>query len=309
MTTEQWQIGDISITKLEEAVISFEVESYVERWMPGVTMDDINAIQWLRPTYIKDGHWDVPCLSFLVETPTHKILVDSGVGNCKKRSFSVFDEMSTDYLERLTRKWPIDEIDVVVATHLHVDHVGWNTTLSDGKWVPTFPNAEHIWVRAEVEYQADLVAELRSKGTDSGDAIGTWDDSVQPILDADLVTLVENDAAIAPGVTLLPTPGHTPGHVSVLIESMGSSAVITGDMMSGPYQIPRHDWNGNHEADSVQAAATRFEFVDRFADTSTIVIGSHFGTPAGGRIVREGSTYRFSPAAATPASDPLAVQS
>ena len=144
----------------------------------------------------------------------------------------------------------------MICTHLHVDHVGWNTTLTDGEWKPTFANAEHYFVGSEFEhwkhYADDPEAPLAYRtqwARDMVDGAAVFDDSVRPVAEAGLVRFVEPGVHIAPGIRLAPSPGHTPGHVSVEIESEGERAVITGDMMHSVLQIARPDWSSVLDTD------------------------------------------------------------
>ncbi|MDF2049139.1 MBL fold metallo-hydrolase, partial [Arthrobacter sp. Cr_A7] len=308
MATEQWKVGETTISKIEEMNAEFDVVSYVNDYLPTATMEGVNAIDWLKPTYIHDGKWDLTLQTFLIETPTHKFVIDPGVGNDRERVFPYFNNLQTDYFKKLTSFWNVDEVDGVFASHIHIDHVGWNTHKVDGKWVPTFKNARYYFVKEEFEYWQQEVPRLRAAGSTEADAVATWDDSVQPIIDAGLVTLVDANASLTPEIRLVPTVGHTIGHTSILVQSQGESAVITGDMMSGPYQVARYDWSGDHEYSLEASNATRQGFLDRFADTSTVVIGSHFSTPAGGHVIRENGTYRFVPVeGAVPEKDPFAL--
>jgi len=177
-----------------------------------------------------------------VKTPGLNIVVDTCVGNDKPRRLVPFlDELQTAFLAKLEAAGcRREQVDVVLCTHLHVDHVGWNTMLLDGAWVPTFPNARYLIGRAEYEHWRSVVDEIdRSGATDPMQDFErqTFADSVQPIVDAGLVELVEADHRICPEVSLRSTPGHTPGHVSVDIESAGRRGLITGDFVHHPCQI------------------------------------------------------------------------
>ena len=177
-----------------------------------------------------------------------------------------------------------DSIDTVICTHLHVDHVGWNTKKVEGKWVPTFPNARYLMVNEEYEFWRDLEEDP------FGDVFG---ESVAPIFDAGLADLVKNDHLVGDGVSFESTPGHTPGHISVHISSGGEEAVISGDMMHHPCQIARPDWVTPFDADNDAAVETRKNFLEKYADKPVLVFGTHFADPVAGNIVRDGDTYRF----------------
>jgi glyoxylase-like metal-dependent hydrolase (beta-lactamase superfamily II) len=173
----------------------------------------------------------------------------------------------------------------VLCTHLHVDHVGWNTMLVDGRWVPTFPRARYLMGRVEYEHWS------RPQGRD--DMVAVFGDSVRPVFDAGLVDLVETDARISEEIDLVPTIGHTPGHVSVRIRSRGEEALITGDFMHHPCQIAHPEWASTADSDAAMGVATRERMFEQLAGTPVLVIGTHFAGATAGRIVRDGATYRL----------------
>jgi glyoxylase-like metal-dependent hydrolase (beta-lactamase superfamily II) len=204
-------------------------------------------------------------------------------------------------LQDLTRAgFAPESIDTVLCTHLHVDHVGWNTRWVDGRWLPTFPNARYLFARKEWEHwsnedtkkrSADAQASAANPNTGYGDDI--LGDSVRPILDAGLADLVTTDHKLTDEVWLEPTPGHTPGHVSVRIESQGVRAVITGDLMHHPIQCSEPDLVVNFDTDREQARLTRRHFLGCCARDRVLVLGTHFAPPTAGRVVASGATWRF----------------
>ena len=156
--------------------------------------------------------------------------------------------------------------------------------LVDGKWLPTFPNARYLIGQVEfAHWQAD---------TDE-DQVAVMTDSVLPVFDADLVDLVETNHKISDEISLIPTVGHTPGHVSVMIKSNGEEAMITGDFIHHPCQFAHPEWSSSFDTDPVQSAQTRREIFDKFADTPTLIIGTHFATPTAGHLKRDGDAYRL----------------
>jgi len=171
----------------------------------------------------------------------------------------------------------------VLCTHMHVDHVGWNTRLVDGVWQPTFKNARYLFAEDEWTYWRDEPQEY-------GPVI---EDSVQPIFDAGLADLVAEDYRVTDEVWLEATPGHTPGHVSVHIASQGEEAVITGDMIHHPCQIAHADWSTTADWDTEMSRSTRESFIARYAGQPVLIIGTHFAGPGAGRIVKDGDAYRL----------------
>ncbi|WP_406293593.1 MBL fold metallo-hydrolase [Embleya sp. NBC_00888] len=300
MVTEQWNVGDISITKVEEVAIWMPVEGLL-RVLPAATRAEIERVDWLRPTYLNGDEVNGAVHSLLVETPTHRFVVDTGIGNGKKRMAPLFDNLDTDFMERFETVWRRDEVDGVLPTHLHVDHVGWNTTFDDGRWQPTFPNARYYFAREEYAHwkafaQDPLAHQAYSEwGYSMVDAVAVFEDSLKPIEDAGLITWVEPGQVVVPGISLISTAGHTPGHVSVLVEDAGESAVITGDLLHSQVQIAQPGWSAEMDTDREEAARTRRNFLERFADTPTLVLGTHFGTPTAGHVVHDGDAFKFVP--------------
>jgi len=292
--TERWTVGDVTITKVVELEF-WTSHDFFDEMLPLSSRAEIEALDWLTPDYVRNGEDHIGVYSFLVETPSRKVVVDTGVGNFKTRVAEVWNQLDTDYLKNFRDVWEPADVDVVVSTHLHVDHVGWNTKLVDGQWVPTFPNAAHHLIEREFTHWQKL-ADDNDSVHPFLDAVSVFNDSVRPIVDAGLAKFVEPDSAITPEVALIPSHGHTPGHVSVLVESNGDSAVITGDLMHAPCQIGHPEWSNLYDTDQAAAADTRRAFLERFADTETLVIGTHFGTPTGVHVHRDGAAFRLSPA-------------
>lgn len=195
--------------------------------------------------------------------------------------------MQTDFLERFEAAgFPRDSIDIVLCTHLHIDHVGWNTMLKDGRWVPTFPKARYLIGRTEFEFW---------RGRTEGDDAAIFADSIQPLFDSECVDLVEVDHVLCEGVRLASSPGHTPGHVSVAITSGERRALIGGDILHNPVQAARPDWGIFVDNDPAEAEKTRRAVLEELADEPILLIGTHFPAPTAGTICRDGCSYRFVP--------------
>lgn len=286
---QTWKIGDISITKIVEfegPIPGGGKGSMVEDAFP----DAIKKIDWLKPHWANDDGLIVASIhALLVETPKLRIIVDTCAGNGKSRPGTAFDNLQTPFLEHMhDAGWTQDSVDIVMCTHLHVDHVGWNTMREggkpDGKWVPTFPKARYLMGEREFDF-------WEAEGDDSQAQIMA--DSVKPIFDAGLAVLVPMDYQITDGVRLLPTPGHTPGHVSVEITSKGERAIITGDISHHPCQLAHPDWSSGFDTDQLMANDTRKAFFDQYADSPTLIMGTHWATPTAGQIVRDGNAFRL----------------
>jgi glyoxylase-like metal-dependent hydrolase (beta-lactamase superfamily II) len=277
----RWQIGDVRITRIQE------LEAPGMRFvLPDATPENLAEIGWLAPHFLDPAGEALASIHALVlETPQRRIVVDTCVGNDKPRQISFWNRMQTSFLEDFAGAgFETEEVDAVVCTHLHIDHVGWNTRLVDGRWQPTFPKARYLIGRTEWEHW---------KGDADPETQVILGDSVRPVFDAGLVDLVPSDHRLCDEVWLEPTPGHTPGHVSVRVASRGEEAVITGDLMHHPCQIARPDWCAVVDSDGAQALATRRAFLARFAGTPTLVIGTHFAGPTAGHLVRDGDAYRL----------------
>ena len=277
----RWKVGDVTITQ----VVELETASIGNMVLPQATPELVKAIPWLAPRFIDDeGRLLFSINALLVESGGQRIVVDTCLGNDKERPYREFNKLSGPFLRDLEEAGaPREAVDFVLCTHLHVDHVGWNTMKVDEQWVPTFPNARYLFARKEWEYWKDEPEEFGPVVTDS----------VRPIVSAGLADLVEMDHKLTDEVWLEPTPGHTPGHVSVRIRSAGEDAVITGDMIHHPCQIANPDWSSAVDYDKDQSRETRSDFLRRYADQPVLVIGTHFVAPTAGRIVRDGDAYRL----------------
>jgi glyoxylase-like metal-dependent hydrolase (beta-lactamase superfamily II) len=274
---------------------SMRVESVVEwcgptrpTWLlPAATREAVERHrEWLAPHFLDErGRFVMSIHCFVVRAPGLTILVDTCVGNDKPRQNPTWNMLRTPFLENLAAAGVIPEqVDLVLCTHLHVDHIGWNTRLDDGRWVPTFPRARYLFARREWEHWSAV------DGDEDGAILA---DSVRPVVDAGRAELVEPDHRIADEIWLEPTPGHTPGHVSVRLRSRGQDAVITGDLAHHPIQIGEPDWNSHFCDDQEMARATRRQFCARYADSDVAVLGTHFAAPTAGHIVSEGGGWRF----------------
>jgi glyoxylase-like metal-dependent hydrolase (beta-lactamase superfamily II) len=281
----RWKIGDVEVVRIVEI---FELQGLNEILFQSCTHETVLRHQWLVPNHAAPtGAIKVNYQAFALRIGDRRIMVDTCIGNDKHRQAPIFDHIQTTFLDDLAYAgFPADSIDTVLCTHLHLDHVGWNTRLEGGKWVPTFPNARYLFNRSEWDFIHGLIGKEHAE-------VDHLPDSLQPVYEAGLVDFVATDHQVAPEVRLEPTPGHTPGHVSVHIESQGQRAVITGDLMHHPVQCAEPDLKTNFCNDHEQAIRTRRSFLQRYQDRGAYVIGSHFCDPTGGWIVRDGNAWRF----------------
>ena len=182
------------------------------------------------------------------------------------------------------------DIDFVMCTHLHVDHVGWNTRLENGRWVPTFPNARYIFAKNEFDYWTEQNAKA---------PVPPFGDSVLPVVEANMAEIVRDDYQIGDHARILPTPGHTPGHVAFTFGRGKDDAVISGDLMHSPLQTRYPELSAKFDVDQAQAATTRRNFLERYCDTDTLCCTAHFPSPSAGKIRRRGDGFSCEPVAAS----------
>lgn len=280
-----WKIGDVKITRIVESEAPWP-GTFI---LPNATEENVRKEKdWLYPTFTDEvGKTRMSIHALILESQGKKIIVDTCIGNDKDRGGRrPFHMLRTEFLEDLRAAGVDPEaVDVVICTHLHVDHVGWNTRLADGRWVPTFPRARYLFARREWEHWA-------AENEDGTKRILA--DSVAPVLEAGLAELVEMDHRVADDIWLEPTPGHTPGHVSVRLHGGDADAVITGDLMHHPVQVAEPGWQSAFDTDPAQARETRRAFCARYADRPVTVLGTHFHHPTAGRIVSHRDAWRFS---------------
>ena len=274
------------------------VETEGPEFAPGFLLPDASPEAlaphrgWLEPRFLDpvSGKLVLAVQSYLLRTSRHVVLVDSCVGNGKERRFHApwSRRASPEWLDRLAALGAAPEdVDFVLCTHLHADHVGWNTRLVDGRWTPTFPNARYVFARTELEYWLAL----NEKGKKYSD--GCIDDSVLPVIEAGQAEIVADDHALDDEIRLRPSPGHTPGHVCIELASGGRRAVLSGDVCHTPLQCREPGWSAVGCADRAQSAATRRAFLDAHCETDVLVMTAHFPSPSTGYVRRMGEAFDF----------------
>ncbi len=282
MSDNQWQIGDVKITRIVEG------ESAGPMFLlPDATRENILAMPWLQPHFADaEGNCIVSIHALVLETPDKIVVVDTCLGNDKERTFDFWAHLQTRFLADLEAAgYAPEKVDTVLCTHLHTDHVGWNTKLVDGQWVPTFPNAEYLFGTTEWEY-----TEAQMDNPMYAEFIV---DSIKPVIEAGLVRFVDVDERINNEITLVPTPGHTPGHISVRIDSRGESAIITGDFLHHPCQMEEPFWECTADWDTPMAQNTRMTQLAQYAEEGLLVFGTHFASPSAGRVVKKGKHFQL----------------
>ncbi|MBC7634299.1 MAG: MBL fold metallo-hydrolase [Acetobacteraceae bacterium] len=287
-----YQVGDVTIHRIVEDEAPFEEAT---RFLPNLTAQQLaESRSWMAPAAL-DPATDklIFCFqSYLVVTPHHKILIDTCVDNDKERPGrgNWHQNKSTRYMDALgAAGFGVDDIDAVMCTHLHVDHVGWNTKLQNGQWVPTFPKARYLFSDRELEYWTARNAE---------NPIGPMVDSVLPIVAAGRADLVRSDAAFGDHIRLQPTPGHTIDHFAVQIgRGARTDAVVTGDLIHSPIQARYPELQMRVDFDPALAVVTRRAFLEQYCDTSTLCCMAHFPSPSVSRVKRWGDGFRCDPVA------------
>lgn len=280
----KWRIGDVTVTK----IVELEAVGGSKFILPQATREAVLPMRWMVPHFAdENGRLKMSIHALVIQTPTRRIIVDTCLGNDKQgRRIPTWNDLHGPFLRDLAAAgFPADTIDTVLCTHLHVDHVGWNTLKVEGQWVPTFPKARYLMGRTEFGYWRDQKEDREHHAI--------FADSIRPVFDAGLVDLVDTDHRLCEEVRLVPTIGHTPGHVSVQIDSLGDRALITGDFIHHPCQLARPDWAATVDFDQAESTRTRQEVFAALAGTPTLVIGTHFAGATAGRIVREGDAYRL----------------
>ena len=283
-------IGDFTL----DALVEIE-EPFMDPFdfFPDATAEALEAHHdWLLPRYMDPvSRRLVFCFqSFILRTPRHTILVDSCIGNDKDFPHRpTWHRRQGSFLADLAAKGLTPEdIDFVLCTHLHGDHVGWNTRLVDGRWVPTFANAKYVMARTEADYWHQ-----RFKDDPDGLRSRSFGESVLPVLESGQAVLVDMYHQMEDGVWLEPAPGHTPGNIVVNLKSGKAAATLSGDVIHHPVQLAHPEWSSMACEDPNLSHASRRALIDRLADTDTLLAPAHFATPSRGHIVSKGDAFGY----------------
>ncbi|WP_323013998.1 MBL fold metallo-hydrolase [Devosia sp.] len=284
------RIGAIEIDWVEEVTVFDPPELFAQ-----MSADKLARHRsWLEPDYYDaEKGFHVGVLSWIVRTPSRTIILDTGAGNGKTRPTSPrFGGLDTPYLARLAAKGIVPEaVDTVLLTHLHLDHVGWNTVMRDGAWVPTFANARHLVSGVEME----LRDPERGAAARPPASWQVYNDSVRPVLEAGLIDLVAGDEDLGEGLTLMRLPGHSAGQIGLRVESEGQVAMFIADVVHQPIQVYFPHWNSRYCEDQDTARETRAGIFARAAKENALLLPAHFGGDHGGYIERAGEGYSFRP--------------
>jgi len=283
-------VGAAKITRIEESYEpNFEARTFFADWRPDVVAEHLS---WMVPNHfdLASGYLKLSVHSWLIEIGGRNILIDTCVGNHKSRKHRPFwDQLNTPYLERLAAAgMRPEQIDMVMCTHLHVDHVGWNTRLDNGRWVPTFPNAKYVFSKTDYDYFLAI-----DRDPQKGPAIGgALRDSVLPIVDAGLAQMVNGTETIEQHLSLEPAPGHTPGHVLIKLASQGNRAFFCGDVIHHAIQVYHPAWNSFACLDPETARRTRRKLLEECAGSGALLAPQHFGASHLCHIETNGDGFR-----------------
>ena len=278
-----WSVGKVRVTRVVES----EVPTRLDGLLPEATPAALARHRaWLEPHFLNaDGTATLSIHALVVESAGERVLVDTCVGERPVPGYGNLGRGGRPLLRDLEAAgFPPESIDAVLCTHLHFDHVGWNTVQVDGRWVPAFPNARYLFARAEWEHWKER--------PDSG-FTPTFRETVQPVVDAGQADFVEPDHRLGPELRLEPSPGHTPGHVCLAIESGGAHALVTGDMTHHPVQWAEPEWRMVADTDPEQARETRRRLRRQCVDRSALVIGTHYPAPCAGHLVGGDGGFAF----------------
>lgn len=287
---KKYIVGDVEVIRISEIVFhDFSASFLFPDWDANV-LDD--KLAWMTPGCVNKARSmvTVNIHTWLLKTPKHIILIDTGIGNGRTRTVPMFNQLNTPYLDRLAQAGVgVDQVDYVMCTHLHSDHVGWNTCRRDGKWVPTFPNARYVFPQRELE-------QCQSGAREPAQAGGIYEDAILPVLESQQVDLVGPEGGESiDGLTFYPTPGHTAGHMSIGLAAQGEQALFTGDVVHNPIQIYRPRWNSAFCEDAAQARSSREWMLAYAVAKKALLFTAHFPESSAGYIAatEKGFDWRF----------------
>jgi glyoxylase-like metal-dependent hydrolase (beta-lactamase superfamily II) len=282
-------IGAATVTRIEETYEpNFDAARFFPDWRPEVVDEH-------RHWMVSD-HYDVDTAfiklsvhSWLIKIGGRTILIDGCVGNHKPRpARPKWHLMNTPYLERLAAAGVRPEqIDVVMCTHLHMDHVGWNTRLDNGRWVPTFPNARYVFSQADYDHYLALDRDPATGPVNQG----SFRDSVLPVVEAGLAEIVSGAHTLDEHLAIDPHPGHTPGTVAINLASRGDKALFCGDILHHMIQVYHPEWNSFACGEAVGARKSRRRVLEQCAGSGTLLMPAHFGAPFVCHIDSKGSGF------------------
>ncbi len=282
-------IGNATIEKVEEICgPGFKPA----RMFPKFDQEAFDAQKsWMVPEHVQEGSDRLigSVHTWVVKTPRHTILIDTCLGNHKDRHNPGWNKLNTPFLERLEAcGCHPDSVDFVMCTHLHVDHVGWNTKLENGRWVPTFKNAKYLFAKREYVHWE---TEHKTKGLETNG--GSFDDSVLPVVEAGNAVMIESDHQPDPLLTIRDYPGHTPGSIAINLKDQGKQACFSGDIMHHPIQVYHPDWSSQFCWDQAMSAVSRRKLLEDCVESNALLCPAHFPGANAGYVKPEGNSFRI----------------
>lgn len=286
-----YQVGDVQVTRVGELILeSYTPTSLFPNWDTKPLMDHQHL---LSPNSMDVGFQPLMSVhTWVVRTKDHTILIDPGVGNNKSRPFTpAFDHLQLPFLERLAAAGVRPEaVDYVLMTHLHVDHVGWNTQRVDECWVPTFPNARYVFSKTEYEYYKDPANHTDRNKT----SVIILQDSIIPIIDAGLAEMINIDGSeFIDGLSFIPSSGHSIDHSSISLSSCGEEALFVGDLLHHPLQVRFPELNSVFDAFAERSRSSRLWALEYAAERRAILFSSHLPESAAGLVIRDGERFAW----------------
>ncbi|WP_374424334.1 MBL fold metallo-hydrolase [Chromobacterium sp.] len=279
-----YQIGDAKISRVTDTLLHGLAPAYLYADWDAALLDEQPQLRGLLDPA---GHLSLSVHSWVVEWAGQLFLIDTGIGNDKERAFNpLFHRLQTPFLQRLAAAGvQPEQVDHVLLTHLHADHVGWNTRLVDGEWRPTFPNATYALPQGELDFFATPAADSRRM---------VFDDSVAPVIAAGQALAISRDGGeYRDGLRFHPTPGHCAGHMAISLTSRGETALFTGDVMHSPMQVYRPAWNSVFCREQDAARQSRRWLLDFAAERRATVFTAHFPATSAGRLARRDGGFQW----------------
>ncbi len=282
-----FRVGPLEISRVEETRTQFDAGMFY----PDLARDTPARYAWLAPYFDMQAH-SFPCIfqSFVVRHRKTTILIDTCFGNNKERpDFQLAHRLNNPYLDRLrAANCRPEDVDIVLCTHFHVDHVGWNTRLDNGRWVPTFPNARYIFSREEYSRYAP-----ENRTGDPPPFLDIFEDSVLPVIQSGQAEFISGEQAVHEFLTVFPAPGHTPGHIAIRAGRGQETGIFLGDVIHNPIQIAEPDLNSAFCEGGTQARITRRKLLEEAAERHQLLIPGHFCAPYIGRVKVAGNGFVF----------------
>lgn len=280
-----WTVGDVTVHRVDEVALPPATGAWL---LPDATADLVTGQDWLHPHFADDSgilHLDSHTFAFTLDGL--RVLVDTGIGNGKQRANPAWHNLHTDYLQRLTAAgYPPDEVDLVILTHLHADHVGWNTVWDGGSWIPAFPEARYLALEDELDWARE------GHGRDPGFLYGSYADSVLPLIERGRLDAVADGFRIGDRIEVRAVRGHTPGSSAVIVRGSRETAVLSGDLIHHPHQFAHPLTCSRFCVDRAASARARHGLLDWTARHGAILMPAHFGW---GRVEAADGRFRFRP--------------